>query len=188
MKGDAMRAMRRHELGGDLSAEEVPRPVSGVGEALISVAALRAAKLGARFLPLGFASGEVPQIPANILLVKNLTVHGFYWSACRKLAPELIAQSIARLFRWGEGGRLCPHISHRLPLERAAEALQLLRDRAATDKVVLEITPRQAARRFSSPRPSAKAFRVDVAAFCDAKEPVHVDQLIRPSFPRLHLG
>lgn len=122
-------------LGG---ADVVYDPVGGADFA----AALRAAKPGARLLPLGFASGEAPQIPANILLVKNLTVHGFYWSGYQKLAPELMAQSVARLFRWWEEGLLRPHISHRLPLERAAEALQLLRDRAATGKVVLEIAAR----------------------------------------------
>ena len=50
-------------------------------------AALRACNPEARILPLGFASGGVPQIPANILLVKNLTVIGYYWGGYSKIKP-----------------------------------------------------------------------------------------------------
>ncbi len=101
--------------------------------------ALSAAKEGARILPIGFASGEVPQIPANILLVKNLTVHGVYWGAYQRLHPEVLTGSLERLLGWYEAGKLKPHISNRLPLERANEALDLLRTRAATGKVVVEV-------------------------------------------------
>lgn len=102
-------------------------------------AALRATNPGARILPIGFASGTVPQIPANILLVKNLTVHGFYWGAYQKLHPALMAESFAQLFRWFEEERLKPHISNTLPLKDAEDALDLLRTRAATGKVVLKM-------------------------------------------------
>ena len=102
--------------------------------------ALSAAKEEARILPIGFASGEVPQIPANILLVKNLTVHGVYWGDYQRLRPEVLTGSLERLLSWYEAGRLTPHISHRLPLERANDALDLLRSRAATGKVVVEIS------------------------------------------------
>ncbi|MEM7522465.1 MAG: NADPH:quinone oxidoreductase family protein [Pseudomonadota bacterium] len=102
-------------------------------------AALRATKPGARLLPIGFASGDVPQIPANILLVKNLTVHGVYWGGYQTLDPAVLAESFTRLFAWWRAGKLAPHISNRLPLDRANEALDLLRTRAATGKVVVEI-------------------------------------------------
>lgn len=104
-------------------------------------ACLRAAKPGARILPIGFAGGDIPQIPANILLVKNLAVLGFYWSAWAKLDPEAMRDSLARLLRWHEEGRLRPHVSHVLPLEAAEAALDLLRRRAATGKVVLRVAP-----------------------------------------------
>ncbi len=101
------------------------------------VAAMRACNPEARILPIGFASGEVPQIPANILLVKNLTVIGFYWGAYLKLRPEALRASIRTLFDWYAQGRLRPHVSDRLPLSRAAEALELLTSRKATGKVVV---------------------------------------------------
>ncbi len=102
-------------------------------------AAMRAANPEARLIPLGFASGEIPQIPANILLVKNLSVIGFYWGAYATFKPAVITDSFARLFAWYSAGRLNPHISHTLPLERANEALDLLKSRKSTGKVVVTI-------------------------------------------------
>ncbi|MCG6558693.1 NADPH:quinone oxidoreductase family protein [Ruegeria sp. 1NDH52C] len=102
-------------------------------------AAFRAANPEARLLPIGFAGGEVPQIPANHLLVKNLTVIGFYIGGYLKFRPEVIRDSFQTLLDWYQQGRLHPHVSHLLPLERAAEGLELLRSRTATGKVV--ITP-----------------------------------------------
>lgn len=101
-------------------------------------AALRAANPEARLLPIGFASGEVPQIPANILLVKNLTVIGLYWGGYYKFRPALLAESFRQLVAWYEAGTIRPHVSHRLPLSEANAALDLLRRREATGKVVLE--------------------------------------------------
>lgn len=119
-------------LGG---ADVVYDPVGGD----LFEAALRACNPLARILPLGFASGDIPQIPANIILVKNITVHGLYWGAYAKLAPHVLAESFGKLFEMYEAGKLRPHVSHVVPLERAEDALDLLRNRAATGKVVVEI-------------------------------------------------
>ncbi|MBA3323769.1 MAG: zinc-binding dehydrogenase, partial [Rhodobacteraceae bacterium] len=81
--------------------------------------------------------GAVPQIPANILLVKNLTVIGLYWGAYTGLRPDVLAASFARLFAWWEAGRLTPHVSRVLPLEEAEAGLELLRSRTSTGKVVI---------------------------------------------------
>ncbi len=103
-------------------------------------AAMRACNPEARLIPLGFASGEVPQIPANILLVKNLTVMGFYWGGYAKLKPSVLTDSFEQLIKWYLDGKLKPHVSHVLPLEQANEALELLRSRRATGKVVVQIS------------------------------------------------
>ena len=100
-------------------------------------AAFRATKPGGRLLPIGFAGGEIPQIPANHLLVKNLTVIGFYIGGYLEHFPEVMARSMAELFTWYEEGRLSPHVSHVLPLAQAAEGMDLLRTRQATGKVVI---------------------------------------------------
>lgn len=102
-------------------------------------AALKATRPGGRILLIGFASGKVPQIKANHLLVKNIDVIGLYWGGYLNFAPKVLRESLATLFSWYEAGGLRPEISHVLPLERAGEGLDLLRSRRATGKVV--ITP-----------------------------------------------
>lgn len=102
-------------------------------------AAMRASNPEARLIPLGFASGTVPQIPANILLVKNLTVIGFYWGSYARLKPSVLTDSFKQLFTWFGEGRLKPHVSHELPLAEANTALELLRTRKSTGKVVVTI-------------------------------------------------
>ncbi len=101
------------------------------------VAALRSANPEARLLPIGFASGEVPQIPANILLVKNLTVIGFSLGGYYRFAPDVLASSFRQLIAWQSAGALKPQVVHELPLTDAESALDLLRTRAATGKIVL---------------------------------------------------
>lgn len=103
-------------------------------------AAFRACNPEARILPIGFASGEVPQIKANHLLVKNISVLGLYWGAYQSFRPEVVTQSLRTLLDWYEAGRLHPHVSHVLPLERTREGLALLRDRKSTGKVVIRTT------------------------------------------------
>ncbi|PCJ09442.1 MAG: NADPH:quinone oxidoreductase [Rhodobacteraceae bacterium] len=100
-------------------------------------AAFRATNPGGRLLPIGFASGEVPQIPANHLLVKNLTVIGVYFGGYLKSHPEVIRRSLDTLLEWYVQGRLAPHISHTLPLAQVAEGMELLRSRKSTGKVVI---------------------------------------------------
>ncbi len=117
-------------LGG---ADVVYDPVGGAQ----FKAAFRACNPEARILVIGFASGEVPQIPANHLLVKNISVIGEYWGGYMTFRPKVLTDSLAQLFDWFEEGRLHPHISHEIPLARAAQALDLLRARKSTGKVVV---------------------------------------------------
>ncbi len=102
-------------------------------------AALRACNPEARIIPLGFASGDIPQIPANILLVKNISVIGLYWGGYASFKPEVLLKSFLQLFGMYIDGKLTPHVSHVLPLENANEALQLLADRKSTGKVVVQV-------------------------------------------------
>jgi NADPH:quinone reductase len=101
--------------------------------------ALRACKPDGRLLAIGFASGIVPQVPANLLLVKNLTLSGFWYGGYETHAPDLVAASMAELLRWRAEGLIHPHVSHVLPFEAFPEGLALLRDRKATGKVVIRV-------------------------------------------------
>lgn len=107
-----------------------------VGEPAAS-AALRALRPGGRYVVIGFAGGQVPQFPANLLLVKNIDVIGLYWGAYAGFAPQVLAESLRTLLGWYAAGGLHPHVSHTLPLARAAEGFELLRSRKSTGKVVI---------------------------------------------------
>lgn len=125
---------RVRALGG---ADVVYDPVGGP----LFTEALRATNPEGRLLTVGFASGKLPEIAANHLMVKNLTVIGLYWGGYLKFRPEVVTQSLATLFGWYAEGGLRPHISHRYPLEQTADALETLRARRSTGKVVVEIAP-----------------------------------------------
>ncbi|MDI3335518.1 NADPH:quinone oxidoreductase family protein [Defluviimonas aestuarii] len=101
--------------------------------------AFRATKPDGRILVIGFASGKVPPIPANHLLVKNISVLGLYWGGYLKFRPEVLTDSLSTLFGWYAEGGLRPHVSHIFPLEKAGEALATLRDRKSTGKVVVRV-------------------------------------------------
>ncbi len=92
-----------------------------------------------RFIVIGFAAGRIPQIPANLVLVKNIDVIGFFWGSYRHHKPHMMGESYQQLFRWFEEGKLNPHVSHRVPLARIGEALELLKARKSTGKVVVTI-------------------------------------------------
>ena len=100
-------------------------------------AALRACNPEARILPLGFASGEVPQIPANIILVKNISVLGFYWGGYARFAPHVLTESFAALMDMFAAGRITPHVSHTFSLHETNDALATMRERRSTGKIVV---------------------------------------------------
>jgi NADPH2:quinone reductase len=102
-------------------------------------AALSACRPEGRLLTIGFASGTVPPIPANLLLVKNLTVMGLYWGGYLTFAPQVLTQSLQTLLDWLAKGDLHPHISHTLPFADYPRGLELLESRQATGKVVITL-------------------------------------------------
>jgi NADPH2:quinone reductase len=131
---------RREDIRERVKAETGGRGVDVVFDPVggdVFDASLRCTAWAGRILVIGFAGGRIPQIPANLLLVKNIAVIGLYWGAYRKREPERMRAQFDQLFAWFEEGRLKPHVSHRLPLDQAGEALTLLRERRSTGKVVL---------------------------------------------------
>lgn len=104
-------------------------------------AALHCIRPGGRILVIGFASGVVPQVPANHLLVKDASVLGFSLGQMRRHQPSAVRSGLAKLLRWYEQGKLRPRVSQILPLERAAEALSLIESRRVIGKLVLAVVP-----------------------------------------------
>ncbi len=100
-------------------------------------ASLRSLAWEGRLVIIGFAGGEVQQIPANILLVKNVSAVGFYWGSYRQHAPDRVRQGFETLLKWQVEKKIAPHVSLTCPLERYREAFDALAERKSTGKVVL---------------------------------------------------
>ncbi|WP_142849055.1 NADPH:quinone oxidoreductase family protein [Telmatospirillum sp. J64-1] len=124
---------RVKEITGGRGADVVYDPVGGN----VFDASLRCTAPNGRILVVGFAGGNVPQIPANILLVKNITVIGYYWGAYRQLDPEGMRASFRQLMEWYEQGRLKPLVSASFDLADTPAAIESLLSRKSTGKVVI---------------------------------------------------
>jgi NADPH2:quinone reductase len=121
------------ELTGGRGANVVFDPVGGD----LFRASLRSIAWEGRMLIVGFASGDIPQIPANVLLVKNVQAQGFHWGSYREHDPARVHAAFEKLLGWYADGRIHPHVSEVLPLEQARDGLELLLGRSRTGKIVL---------------------------------------------------
>jgi NADPH:quinone reductase len=109
------------------------------GEATES--ALRAMAWGGRHLVIGFASGTIPKVPANLVLLKSCELVGVFWGAFAQRSPAENRAHVDRLLTWLVEGRIRPHVDVVLPFERAREGLELLERREVRGKVVLSPRP-----------------------------------------------
>lgn len=121
------------DLGG---ADVVYDPVGGDAFAQV----FRACNPDARILAIGFASGDVPQVKLNHMLVKNISVIGFYWGGYLKFNAKALTDSMDQLMKWHAEGKLTPAIHHVLPLDQTDDALEMLRARKTTGKVVIQVS------------------------------------------------
>jgi NADPH2:quinone reductase len=107
-----------------------------VGGELAEPAVRSLAWLG-RYLVVGFAAGDIPRIPLNLLLLKSSSLVGVYWGAALKADPKAGRAEIAELLSWYAAGKLKPCISATYPLERAAEAIAQVAGRQTKGKTVV---------------------------------------------------
>jgi NADPH:quinone reductase len=134
----------REVLAGDTfhkdDREGVNAALEPVGGAVFD-AALRCVAPGGRILPIGFAGGTVSQIPANLLLVKNVTVCGLYMGYYKIDARARYADRMRSLFallgEWWQQGLIVPAVGARVPLERVAEGFAKVLDRTQHGHVVV---------------------------------------------------
>jgi NADPH2:quinone reductase len=89
-------------------------------------------------LVIGFAGGRIQSVPANLILVKNISVIGVVWGAQAERDPVLISRNLAELLRWWEAGRLKPLVARVFPLAEAGSAMNALLSRQYAGKIVLE--------------------------------------------------
>ena len=118
---------------GGRGVDVVYDPVGGPHTA----AALRTLAWRGRLLVIGFAAGEMPQIAANLLLLKEASAVGVYWGEFAKRDPAGNRRLLAQLFGWLAEGRLRPLVSKQYPLADAPQALQDLLARRAVGKLVI---------------------------------------------------
>jgi NADPH2:quinone reductase len=102
-------------------------------------AALRATAWNGRLLVIGFASGEIPKIPANLTLLKGSSLMGVFWGSWMMRDPAAARALHGELLTWIRDGKLKPHIHARYPLEEAPRAMRELLDRKVQGKAVLMI-------------------------------------------------
>jgi NADPH2:quinone reductase len=114
--------------GVDVVYDPVGGPLTG--------SAVRALAPRGRLLIVGFAQGEIPQIPANLLLLKEATAVGVYWGDFARREPKANAAMLAELFAWLAAGKLRPHVSKEYSLAEVPQALRALLDRRAVGKLV----------------------------------------------------
>ncbi|MCU0655839.1 MAG: NADPH:quinone oxidoreductase family protein [Polyangiaceae bacterium] len=114
-------------------AHVVYDPVGGE----LTEAALRSTAWEGRLLIVGFASGPIPRLPANLVLLKGCQVVGVFWGAFAARHPDRNRAHLERCLRWIEEGKLQPHLDAELPFSRAQEALERLEQRAVRGKIVL---------------------------------------------------
>ncbi|KAI5069162.1 hypothetical protein GOP47_0015463 [Adiantum capillus-veneris] len=108
---------------------------------------LKVVNWGAQVLIIGFTSGEIPSIPANIALVKNLTVHGIYWGSYFKNQPSILRDSMNELLLWLSKGLIAVHISHKFPLSQANKAFAAISQRKVLGKVLIMLDEQEESRR-----------------------------------------
>jgi len=101
--------------------------------------AIRALAWGGRYLVIGFAAGEIPKIPLNLVLLRSSALVGVFWGAWAERNPEKHRANMAEIARWCAEGKLSAHVHAVYPLEQTAEAIKALSNRQVMGKLVLRL-------------------------------------------------
>jgi len=92
---------------------------------------------GGRILPIGFAGGRIPKIPANLPLLKGYSVVGVFWGASFAQDPAAMRRVHETLMDWLAAGRIRPHVSAVLPLSQTVDGMRQIAERRAQGKIVV---------------------------------------------------
>ncbi|HEU4894463.1 MAG TPA: NADPH:quinone oxidoreductase family protein [Acidimicrobiia bacterium] len=98
---------------------------------------LRSTKWNGRLLVVGFAAGDIPQIPLNLPLLKGNSIVGVFWGRFTREEPDRHRENFEQIVEWAAEGKIQPIIQKRYPLEEGAAALQWVADRKAVGRVVV---------------------------------------------------
>jgi NADPH2:quinone reductase len=128
---DLRGALKR--LGGERGIDVVYDPVGGP----YAEAAVRALGWEGRYLVIGFAAGEIPKLPLNLVLLKSCDIRGVLWGGWIAREPERQRALMTDIVRWCAEGRLSAHVHAVYPLADTAKALKAIADRKVMGKIVL---------------------------------------------------
>jgi NADPH2:quinone reductase len=99
--------------------------------------AVRALAWGGRYLVIGFAAGEIPKIPINLVLLRSSAIVGVFWGAWAERNPQGHRANMAEIALWCLEGKLSAHVHAVYPLEKTAEAIKALSNRQVMGKLLL---------------------------------------------------
>jgi NADPH:quinone reductase len=128
---DLRDALRR--LGGEHGIDVVYDPVGGP----YAEPAVRSLAWLGRYLVIGFASGEIPKIALNHVLLRGCDIRGVYWGAWVKREPQAQRAILTDIVKWCAEGKLSAHVQAVYPLAETATALKAISDRKVMGKILL---------------------------------------------------
>ncbi|MCP1648740.1 MULTISPECIES: NADPH:quinone oxidoreductase family protein [Pseudomonas aeruginosa group] len=123
------------EITGGQGVDVIYDPVGGE----LFEEAFRSIAWNGRMLVVGFASGTIPSLPANLTLLKGASLVGVFWGSFAQRQPQDNAANFQQLFKWFAEGKIKPLVSQTFPLEKAADAINHLGQRKAVGKVVVTV-------------------------------------------------
>lgn len=127
--------VRLKEITQEKGVDVVYDPVGGTW----AEAALRSMAWKGRYLVVGFTTGEIPQFPANLPLLKGCSIVGVFWGNFAEREPQQSMQNFGELLSWIKSGKIKQHIHKIYSLEEAPTSLQDLMDRKVRGKAVIKI-------------------------------------------------
>ncbi len=129
--GDLRNGLKK--LGGEHGIDVVYDPVGGS----YAEAAVRSLAWEGRYLVVGFAAGEIPKLPLNLVLLKSCDIRGVFWGGWTKREPQAQRELMTDIVRWCAEGKLSAHVHAVYPLDEIATALKAIADRKVMGKIVL---------------------------------------------------
>ncbi|MEM6733220.1 MAG: NADPH:quinone oxidoreductase family protein [Myxococcota bacterium] len=105
----------------------------------LSELGVRSMAWGGRLLVIGFAAGDIPSIPLNLVLLKSCSITGVFWGAFAAREPGAFRQNVVELLEMAATEKIAPHIGARFSLDEGPEAIRVLAERRALGKVLVEV-------------------------------------------------